>query len=126
MKVVLDRGQTYEGFLEANRWAEEFLPNWFKENTKGRTQNSKPLRHQEAEGGQYETESCQLTVNDRARGNFLIDYLEGVAGKVQLKYMAKKRTTETVTNTLLMFHPQDHRRRVLKEYQNRLRLLNLY
>ncbi len=58
-------------------------------------------------------------------GQAILAKLEALACWVQLKYMAKKRTTEVVEKGRLRFHPQDARTWVLPEYQKRLKRLGI-
>ncbi len=104
MKPVFDRGSVCQKFLEANQWVKEFLPNAIKTNSKLKTQNSKPqLKSQ----------------------NFLLNLLERFAYRLQLKYMRSRKTTEITTPSVIRFHPQDIRRRVLEEYQRRVDSLKI-
>ncbi len=104
MKPVFDRGGVCQKFLEANQWVKEFLPNAIKTNSKLKTQNSKPqLKSQ----------------------NLLLNLLERFAYRLQLKYMRSKQTTEVTTPSIIRFHPQDIRRRVLEEYQRRVDSLKI-
>jgi len=98
MKPIFERGNTYQRFLEANSWVRKFLPNAI-ENAKCKMQNAK----------------LQFKIQ-----NYLFDILESISYKLQLRYMKKKRTTETTTPSVIRFHPQDVRRRVLDEYQKRV------
>ncbi len=91
MKPLFDRENIYQKFLQANGWVREFLPN--------KLSQGQALRVQ---------------------GLALIDFLEKVAYKLQLKYMKKKKTSETTTPSIIRFHPQDLRQKVLDEYQRRV------
>lgn len=51
--------------------------------------------------------------------------LEALACRLQLKYMAPRRTTEVIEPGRIRFHPQDARKWVLEEYQERLKELGL-
>ena len=51
--------------------------------------------------------------------------LEKIMRVVQLKYMKKRMTTETVQNGLLMFHPNDAREWVIRGYNKRLEELEI-
>jgi len=98
MKPILNRGCTYQKFLKANLWVRNFLPNAIK-----------------IPGFEYRTPKSH------GKGhNFLLDFLEKLAYKVQLGYMGKKKTTEVTTPSLIRFHPQDMRPRILREYRKRL------
>ncbi len=99
MKPIFDRGNTYQKFLQANEWVKEFLPNAVEMSNGNKLLQGQALRVQ---------------------GLALIDFLEKVAYKLQLKYMKKKKTSETTTPSIIRFHPQDLRQKVLDEYQRRV------
>lgn len=58
-------------------------------------------------------------------GETLLAKLETLARWLQLKYMARRRTTEIVEPGRIRFHPKDCRGWVLKEYKKRLKKLRL-
>lgn len=58
-------------------------------------------------------------------GKKIFSKLEVLAFWVQLKYMLKHRTTETVEPGRILFHPHDCKNWVLKEYQSRLKKLKI-
>ncbi|MCJ7792670.1 MAG: hypothetical protein MUP45_01715 [Candidatus Marinimicrobia bacterium] len=45
--------------------------------------------------------------------------------KLQMQYMASRRTTEIVEPGRICFHPHDARQWVLREYQKRLKKLRI-
>jgi hypothetical protein len=51
--------------------------------------------------------------------------LETLAKKIQLKYMAGKRTTEVVEEGRILFHPGHSHDQIMLEYQQRLKKLGL-
>lgn len=51
--------------------------------------------------------------------------LEMLAMKLQLRYMAKRKTTEITEPGRIRFHPQDARKWVLKGYEKRLKKLGM-
>jgi len=51
--------------------------------------------------------------------------LETIAKKIQLKYMAKKRTIEVVKDGRVLFHPGNIYQQIMLEYQKRLKKLGL-
>jgi hypothetical protein len=51
--------------------------------------------------------------------------LETIAKKIQLKYMAQKRTTEIVEEGRILFHPHNVHDQIMLEYQKRLKKLGL-
>jgi hypothetical protein len=58
-------------------------------------------------------------------GKKILSQLEEVAFWLQKKYMASRQTTEIVEKGRVFFHPQDCSRRVMLEYQRRLRRLKI-
>jgi hypothetical protein len=58
-------------------------------------------------------------------GETIFAQLETLTRWVQLRYMAKKRTTEVVEEGRLRFHPQDARSWVLPEYQKTQKKLGI-
>ena len=58
-------------------------------------------------------------------GKAVFAQLEALARRLQLKYMASRRTIEVVEPGRVRFHPQDVRGFVLKEYKKRLKKLQL-
>lgn len=93
LKTLINKHETHERLLSANSWVRTFLPNSRSFNKRFSKISSwgAPLF--------YETINRQL----------------------QLWYMAKHRSTETIGKHLLKFHPHDVRRDVLAEYAKRLR-----
>jgi len=59
-----------------------------------------------------------------AKKMIIFDLLESLVRKIQMAYMAPRRTTEIVEAGRIRFHPQDARNWVLREYQKKLRKLN--
>jgi hypothetical protein len=58
-------------------------------------------------------------------GEKILTKLEAIARRWQLKYMAKRRTTEVIESGRILFHPYDCRSRILLEYQKRLNKLTI-
>lgn len=52
--------------------------------------------------------------------------LEVIAKKIQLKYMAKKITTEIVEDGRILFHPGDGHQQIMLKYQKKLKSLKIY
>jgi hypothetical protein len=99
MRPIFERDGMYQKFLQANRWVFELLPNATKISNANKISQGQALRMQ---------------------GLALIDFLEEIAYKLQLKYMDKRRTVEITTPSLIRFHPEDIRQKVLDEYQKRI------
>jgi hypothetical protein len=58
-------------------------------------------------------------------GTKIFTQLETITKKIQLKYMAGKRTTEIVDEGRVLFHPGHNHSQIMIEYQKRLKKLDL-
>ena len=92
MRPLWDRG-VYDRFLEENKWVRDYLPNSVKD------------CHGPAVPDLAMTKVC---------------FLEKTLGWLQVKYMFNKRTREKIEAHRLMFHPDDKREWVMKEYLKRV------
>lgn len=89
----------YTRFLRSNRWARAYLPNaWKEKNT--------------AEVAQAYT-SFPLVI-------FCMRLFEWPARKLQLWYMARHRTREVISDSVLRFHPRDARIWIKRKFALRL------
>jgi len=104
MKLLWDRGGTYQKFINANRWVGKYLPNW---------QPSPEILDHRLEKKRLPTT------------NYLLSTVENLLKDFQLWYMKKKLTTERISVTQLFFHPRDTRDWVVSEYGSRLRKLGI-
>lgn len=90
------KNNIYNRFLQANKWVEKFLPNALDE-----------------------------IKNEEKRSLFIIHnslfVLEKLAKVLQLGFMKKHITTETVTENFLAFHPLDYRRKILNLYNQKIK-----
>ncbi len=102
VKPLLNKNNTYQKFLFGNIWVTKFLPNSVDTEVQ-RFKGSKILSEDEKQ-------------------SFNVFYMfEWVAKTVQLWYMKNHKTRETVTSTMLAFHPKDYQEIILKEYEKRLK-----
>jgi len=118
MKAIYDRGNTYQKFLQANKWVKDFLPNAKR---KQRAENRKQI--QKTEDGKQKLSSVFGYLSSRSvlcLQSSVLSFLERVAYKLQLKFMESKKTSEVTTPSVIRFHPQDVRLWVLDEYQKRV------
>jgi len=106
MKPIYEKDHTYQKYLAANHWTEKFLPNWTKQVLSAKYQISK--RHE-------------------SRHYFwpLQIIFEQLFRRLQLTYMARRRTSELISNTQLRFHPQDAKKIVSQKYQQKLKDLKI-
>ena len=102
MIPLFERNNTYGQFVNSNKWIKKFMPNITRRITTFITaQNRGPL---------YASVFLQC-----------FSLFEPSAKFIQLVYMKKHRSSETVSDSMLAFHPHDYRNVVLKEYNKRLR-----
>jgi hypothetical protein len=88
MVPLWEQNGAYNRFLRSNRWVAAYLPNAWKEK--------------------------MTTKVDRMYTSFslvviLMRLFEWPAKRMQLWYMARRRTREVITDTILRFHPRDAR-----------------
>lgn len=108
MRPVFDRGNTYNEFLSANFWVKKFLPNI--------RQDIKILRYKDIKRKKsISFNALSILVS------LYLNFLETFVRDIQIWYMRHRRTTETVSENLIKFHPKDIREKVLAEYQARLK-----
>lgn len=102
---VFERGDMYNKFIDINKWVDKFLPNALERGTKqNQMQNN-------AEVG--------FRVFQRIVQRF--SALEWLARALQLWIIKQHKTTETISDHFLAFHPLDYKKKVLSEYKKRLR-----
>lgn len=107
LKPLWQRNNAYYNFINANRWVKKYLPNWQLASIVNK-KNKRSL-------------NFSLTRPERSRR--VTDHLSLVEiflKKLQLFYMRKKISTETIGDTQLFFHPKNTQNWVLEEYQKRL------
>lgn len=99
---VFNRDNTYKKFIYANDWVNSFLPNVFSPVSKITFASKKSLTNKLVE--------------------FLLTILplESTAKVVQIRYMKKHMTRETVSDNFLAFHPFDYKTYVLKNYKKKV------
>ncbi len=93
-KPLWEKGPFHQRFLAENRWIGAWLPN-----VNLPSRSDKPLPK---------------------KGIFLLDWLEAVVYRLQIKYMEKKRTQETVTPERILFHQKDLAAEILANFQTNL------
>lgn len=101
MRLLWQKDQVYSNFLHANSWAFKFLPNW----------KSTVLEEK------IPTKKNKLGQNQ----NGLINILEKLSQKLQLKIMGTPDNSERIEPHGLYFHPEDKGLKILEEYKKRLK-----
>ncbi|MBI2031384.1 MAG: hypothetical protein HYT08_02100 [Candidatus Levybacteria bacterium] len=104
MLPVFQRNNTYEQFLKANTWIARFLPNSLK-------------------GKRVDVPSK----NDSFITFLFVSvlhllHLEFISKKIQLYFINKHKTIETISDTLLAFHPIDYNKQTILRFEERLKI----
>lgn len=105
MKVLFDRNQTYFSFLKENSWIRNHLANFWKINEK---------YLQETLFNNEETKLEKIC-------NKIFRIFEPISLFFQLQYMKSKITTEKIEKGIMMFHPKDYEKEIMKKYKKILR-----
>ncbi len=101
MKVLWERDNIYEKFLDKNSWAFTYLPNWAT--SKASNSNLK----------------VRGSKRDLKKQSFFLDVLEKIMEWVQRQYMKKPSGVERISEGELFFHPDDCRIKILQEYHQK-------
>ena len=109
MMPIFERGGTYNKFISANKWVGKFLPNAFHRGTKRN----------------YTRKYAESFISVVLRSVLRLSAIEKVAKKLQIWYMKKQMTNETISSNMLAFHPFDYKKQVLSEYKKRLKLYTI-
>ncbi|MDP2860844.1 MAG: hypothetical protein Q8N98_03985 [bacterium] len=105
------KDKTYERFLAENAWIKQFMANaWNDLNSKHQIPNSKQI-------------TGQQTGSKSKIFGFTTVVIEEIMKRLQLKYMAAKRTNERIEKGRLFFHPQDQGKPVLRKHLSYLKSL---
>lgn len=100
LKPLINKGHTYELFLNSNKWVIQYLPNAL---------DIKKLIYKD--------------IGSSKKTNFfisqLLNFLESFAKKIQLWYMHSSITKEYISDGFVAFHPFDYKKYVLEEYNKR-------
>ncbi len=108
-KLLWERGSIHRQFLAENNWIGKFLPNWEPQ--------LRGLEAWKCEGGRGEKEVGKKAVSLAFPP---LNFLEKAAYELQLKYMARRRTTEVVSPERILFHAKDLPAIILAAYRARL------
>lgn len=96
---LINKDNTYQAFLTANSWIETCMPNVLPKN------------------------KVPLSTNNKK--TYAIRPLELLAKCIQQISINNTKTTETISDTLLAFHPYDYRKKSLALYTKKLKQFNL-
>jgi hypothetical protein len=104
---LINKDKTHETFVEINSWITTFLPNALD------NQKPRQLERHITENASQTIQSIFMTA--------ILRPLDISAKILQLWKINKTRTTETVTDTLLAFHPDDPRKKLIETYKKHLK-----
>ncbi|HSX40587.1 MAG TPA: hypothetical protein VLF68_03145 [Candidatus Saccharimonadales bacterium] len=107
---VFNRDNTYEKFIQANIWVKKYLPN---------TLTSMKYKVLGIEYKKKKRDQKYLILYT------LFSILNTGAKWLQLLFIKKHKTTETITDSFLAFHPFDYKNRVLEAYKAGLKRYNI-
>jgi len=100
---VFERNDMYKKFMGENKWVEKFLPNSI---------DTKILGYKDIK--RKEGKSLNISISQ------YLNMFNLLAKKLQLWFIKKHITSETVNDNFLAFHPLDYKNMTLKEYEKRL------
>ena len=103
---VFDKNKTYEKFMENNLWIKNFLPNFSVD-------------------APFYFKKQNNIFDDIFNGLFKIIFMEKILKFLQLKYMKKYITKETIGEGFLGFHPFDYKTYVLNSYREKIKKYKL-
>ncbi len=113
MKPLWQRDDIYSKYLLDNEWVFKFLPNWIGNNVL----SSKYYVSREKGKNSHNTKYIIP--------NTVLNVLEKLAKKLQLKIMQQPQGMERIEDGALYFHPKDCRLKVLSKYEGKLRIMNV-
>lgn len=101
---VLNRDNTYEKFIVKNSWVNKYLAN-------------------------FNVSNKHIKKKENLFGNLIISilklcFLEEIFRFIQIQYMKKSITKETIREGFLAFHPYDYNGHVLKIYNQKIKNIN--
>ncbi len=98
---VLNKNNFHEKFISSNFWISKFLPNAFSQKT-------------------IFIPVLNSSFPERLLKNLLsLNLVKSFARNIQFNYMKNHKTTETVRDDFLAFHPLDYKVTVLRKYKNK-------
>lgn len=119
-KVLFDRGDVYQRFLESNKWVETFFPNGFNK-AQFQSECQMPpfgsFDFTQDKFAQGKNSKFQI-INALSVGFMRI--FEAPARLIQRYYMRNKKTREKVGRGFAFFHPKSWREMIIRSFLQRL------
>ncbi len=103
MKPIIDKNSTYKCFIEANNWVFKLFPNSKK------ALDTKFFNSMSVLAGAAHLSSRKKFMSSRS--SFIGGRLEKALKALQLFFISRHKTTETITDTQLWFFPDDFERK---------------
>lgn len=105
LKPILERNNTYNKFIKANRWMERYLPNVIEESKHQKVENAK-----------------KFIWENLLEKILSFSIFEVIAREFQVFLMKKNITREIIEKDFIALHPKDYKSIILsKYYQNLLK-----
>lgn len=101
MKILFCKNKIYDKFLQENYWLKNHLANFWA---------SHDLSMQETLFSEEESETEKISGR-------LFRLFEPLARFFQFQYMKRKITKETVGKGIMMFHPRDYSKEIMRKYK---------
>lgn len=121
MQPLFTRNNMYMKFLISNNWIKQFFPN--HDSRFSYHSHEKPIL--DLIGNLNPSPpKYKITINTISLIATL-PLVEFVVKKLQLIYMKKKITNETILPNFIAFHPHDYRQEILKKFTNKLKQYGL-
>lgn len=114
LKLLWQRGHTYQKYLEDNYKIFKYLPNWIASNRNNHRDLSINKKKQD-----YKSQKLSFKIFQNI--NLLFDQLELFAKFIQKKYMGQVFGLERISDSALYFHPNDYNEIVLSKYKKLLK-----
>lgn len=106
MRPLWQKESIYSNFLHTNSWAFKYLPNWRSSIIESQESSaSRRIRNQKN--------------NSKSKSSKLINILEDLSKKLQLKIMGTPDNSERIETGALYFHPEDKGVKILRAYNRR-------
>lgn len=133
MRPLWYRDGVYSKYLADNEWAFKFLPNWVSTNGIARRGTKKRsngrdffacenfAENHHLESSRKSAQNSQHFLFTRGIATPIINYMENLVRKWQLKIMSKPKGRERIEDGALYFHPKDCREEILVKYRQKLK-----
>lgn len=103
LKPVMQRGNTYEKFINCNKWIQFYMPNAYEEI---KSQRVKDIRK---------------NLFSDLLGDFLsFSFIERIARIFQILLIKRNLTKETIENKFIALHPKDYKNIILAQYTKKI------